>query len=95
MSSRPFRSLLVVLVAVGGLTACRSTPSARRVALDVVDTLPVSESVKECMRTKVEAYPEDDLQAVAKGAAKDPPDEASEAELAKFEADLAACNTSS
>jgi hypothetical protein len=85
--------LLVVLAAVGGLTACRSTPSARRVALDVVDTLPVSESVKKCMRTKVEAYPEEDLQAVAKGAAKDPPDPDSKEALDKFEADLAACNT--
>ena len=47
------------------------------------------------MRTKVEAYPEDDLQDVAKGAAKDPPDKELEAALAKFEADLADCNTSS
>jgi hypothetical protein len=45
------------------------------------------------MRVKIEAYPEDDLQDVAKGAAKDPPDKESEAELAKFEADLADCNT--
>jgi hypothetical protein len=83
----------VVLVAVGGLTACNSTPSARRVALDVIDTLPVSETVKECMRVKVEAYPESDLEDVAKGADKDPPDPESQAALDKFEADLAACNT--
>ena len=93
MVSRPFRSLLVVLVAVGGLAACNSTPSARRIALDVIDTLPVSETVKECMRTKVENYSEDDIESFAKGADKDPPDPESQEALDQFEADLASCNT--
>ena len=62
-------------------------------ALDVIDTLPVTDEVKECMRVKVEAYPEDDLEDVAKGADKDPPDPESQAALDKFEADLAECNT--
>ena len=93
MSARPFRSLLVVLAAVGGLTACNSTPSARRVALDVIDALPVSETVKQCMRDKVEEYSESDIEDFAKGADKDPPDPESQDALDKFEADLAACNT--
>ena len=59
----------------------------------MVDTLPVSESVKECMRVKIEAYPEDELEDVAEGADKDPPDNDVGSELAQFEADLAACNT--
>ena len=78
-----------------GLTACNSTPSARRVALDVIDTLDVTESVKECMRTKVEAYTEDEIEAFAEGADKKPPDPDSQAALDKFEAELAACRSSS
>jgi hypothetical protein len=82
-----------VLAAVGGLTACNSTPSAQRVALDVINTLDVSESVKECMRLKVEEYGEDDvLEDFANGAAEDPPDPEAQAALEAFEADLATCN---
>jgi hypothetical protein len=92
VSSRPFRSLLVVLVAVGGLTACNSTPSAKRVALDVIETLPVSDSVKECMRVKVKAYDEDTLESIAEGANQEPPKPEDEAALAEFEADLESCN---
>ncbi len=95
MNARPFRSVLIVLAAIGGLTACNSTPSARRVALDVIETLPVSESVKECMRVKVEGYDQDTLEDFAKGAAEDPPDPAAQEALDAFEADLESCNTSS
>jgi hypothetical protein len=85
-----------VLAAVGGLTACNRTPSAQRVALDVIETLDVSESVKECMREVVETTAQDDvLEDFAKGAAEDPPDPAAEAALAEFEAELDACNSSS
>ncbi|HWM21609.1 MAG TPA: hypothetical protein VNO51_18090 [Ilumatobacteraceae bacterium] len=93
MSSRPFRSFLVVLVAIGGLTACNSTPSARRVALDVIDTLDVSDSVKACMRAKVEAYTKDEIADFAEGADEDPPDPESQAALDKFEDELADCNS--
>ena len=94
MSARPFRSLIVVLAAIGGLSACNSTPSARRVALDVIDTLDVTDSVKECMRTKVEAYTQDEIEAFAEGADKKPPDSKSQAALEKFEAELAECRSS-
>jgi hypothetical protein len=93
VSARPLRSLLVVLAAVGGLTACNSTPSARRVALDVIDTLPVSDTVKECMRTKVKSYSEDEIESFADGANKNPPDPESLEALAQFEADLESCNS--
>ena len=94
MDARPFRSILVVLAALGGLTACNSTPSARRVALDVIETLDVDESVKECMRTKVEEdYSQETIEAFAKGADQNPPDEESVEALEAFRDDLAECNT--
>ncbi|MGH9133192.1 MAG: hypothetical protein ACRDZZ_04590 [Ilumatobacteraceae bacterium] len=93
MSARPFRSVLVVLAAIGCLAACNSTPSARRVALDVIDTLDVGEQVKECMREKVEAMSKDDVDDFAKGANEDPPDPEAQAALDQFEADLAACRS--
>jgi hypothetical protein len=94
VSARPFRSVLVVLAALGGLTACNSTPSARRVALDVIETLEVEEPVKECMRKKVEEeYSQDEIQAFAEGADQNPPDPESEEALDKFEADLATCTS--
>ena len=84
--------MLVVLAAIGGLSACNSTPSARRVALDVIDTLDQSESVKECMRTKVEQdYTKDEVEAFAKGADQNPPDPDAQEALDRFEADLASC----
>jgi hypothetical protein len=95
VNARPFRSVLLVLVAMGGLAACNSTPSAKRVALDVIDTLDnLSETERECMRVKVEGYSEDEIEAFADGADKDPPDPESQAALDKFEADLADCRTS-
>jgi O-acetyl-ADP-ribose deacetylase (regulator of RNase III) len=84
-----------VLAAIGGLTACNSTPSARRVAFDVIETLDVDESVKECMRKVVEEdYTQDEIQAFAEGADRNPPDEASELALEAFRDDLAeSCNS--
>ena len=61
----------------------------------MIDTLDVSDSVKECMRTKVEAYTKDEIEAFAEGADKTPPDPDSQAALDKFESELAACRSSS
>ena len=47
------------------------------------------------MRDMVVVYSESDIAEFAKGADKDPPDPESQAALDKFEADLAACNTTS
>jgi hypothetical protein len=91
---QPLRAALVAVVAIAGLAACTSTPSARRVALDVIETLDADESVKECMRGKVEAYSQDELQAIADGAAESPPDAAQVEALEQFEADLAECRSS-
>jgi hypothetical protein len=95
VSARPFRSVLVVLAALGGLTACNSTPSARRVAFDAVETLEVSEAVKECMRQKLEEdYSQETIEAFANGANQNPPDPAAAEALERFEADLATCTNS-
>ncbi|HEX4980948.1 MAG TPA: hypothetical protein VFV63_04585 [Ilumatobacteraceae bacterium] len=87
--------MLVVLAAVGGLAACNSTPSAKRVALDVIETLDnLTEAERQCMRTKVEKdYSQDEIQAIAEGADQTPPDPEAKAALDRFEADLADCTT--
>jgi hypothetical protein len=95
VSARPFRSILVFLAALGGLTACSSTPSARRVAFDAVETLEVSEAVKECMRQKLEEdYSQETIEAFANGANQNPPDRDAAEALEQFEADLATCTRS-
>ena len=94
MGARLFRSALVAVVALGALAACNSTPSARRVAFDVIDTLEVDDGVKSCMRERVESYTADEIADFAEGADKDPPDAASVEALEKFEDDLRACRTS-
>jgi hypothetical protein len=95
VKARPFRSVLLVAAALGGLAACNSTPSARRVALDVIDTLDnLTEAERDCMRTKVEAYTKDEVEAFAEGADEDPPDPEAQAALERFEDDLAECRSS-
>ena len=97
MNARPFRSILVVLAAIGGLAACNSTPSAKRVALDVIETLDhLTEAERKCMRTKVEEeYSQDEIEAFAEGSDETPPDPEAKAALDRFEADLADCRSSS
>jgi hypothetical protein len=84
------RPVLLALVALVGLSACASTPSARRVALDVVESLDVPDDVKECMRDSIEAYDQDELQDIAEQA--DAGLAEGTAAMSRFEADLAACN---
>jgi hypothetical protein len=85
---------VVVLVAVGALSACNSTPSARRVALDAIETLDnLTEAERECMRRRVENYSKDQVEAFAEGADENPPDPDSLAALEQFEADLESCVT--
>jgi hypothetical protein len=85
------RPVAIALLAVVGLAACSSPPSARRVALDVVETLDVSEAVKACMVDKIQTeYSEDELQQISEGA--DSGDPADVEALAAFEADLETCN---
>lgn len=82
-AGRSSRVLAAVAVAVLGLTACVSTPSAKRVALDVVETLDVSDSVKACMRDVIDEYDADELEDIAEAAA-----DGDRTELTRFEARL-------
>jgi uncharacterized lipoprotein len=80
------RSLIVAVVALVPLSACASTPGAKRIALDVVDTLDADPAVKECMRERIETYDEDELQDIAERA-----NDGDATQLTTFENDLRAC----
>lgn len=84
---RSLRLAAVAVFAVVGLGACASTPSAKRVALDVVETLEVSAPVKQCMRDAIDNYSADDLQELAEAA-----DGGDPTALQQFEASLRVCN---
>ncbi len=86
------RSLVTVLVvAAVGLGACSSDPGPKRVAEDIIDTAvlqgDLTEEQGKCMFDRVEAYSDDDLEAITKSAGDAGPGTAIEL----FEADLAAC----
>jgi hypothetical protein len=80
----------VALIAVLGLSACQSDPSAKRVAQDLVKTLAETPAQEECMLDAIEDYDLDALGAEANDGDLAAQTEAN-AELAKFEADLVAC----
>ena len=93
-TSRPVaRALAVAAVAVLGLSACASTPSAKRVALDTVDRVVAEQGLsateRECMIDAIEGYSEDRLESIADSADAGNPEGV--AALAQFEADIAAC----
>lgn len=93
------RSLAAVaLVALVGLSACTSDPSAKRVAQDLVNTITMEpggggEKVRDCMLEVIDGYSTEELEAIGDDALSDNPEKKAEADkaLAKFEADLAAC----
>lgn len=98
MSSR--RSILALAVAsITVLSACgASAPGARELALEMVDTLDVSDPVKECMRqeiadfglTEAQATGFSDFDDVAAKAADG--NEAALQIMGDFQSALAACN---
>jgi hypothetical protein len=65
------RSSVVAAVAVLGLAACTSNPGPKTVAQDVVDGLTeegtVTASEQECLQQKIDAYSNDELEAIATG----------------------------
>jgi hypothetical protein len=93
------RSLAAVaLVALVGLSACTSDPSAKRVAQDLVNTVTMEpggggEKVRDCMLEVIDGYTTDELEAIGNDAQSSDKATAAEADkaLKKFEADLAAC----
>lgn len=90
---RPFaRSLAVAAVAVLGVSACTSDPSAQRVAEDLVRTQAGDfPDIEECMLDVVGDYDLNDLGEQANSGDAEA-SAAANAELAEFEADLSACD---
>lgn len=61
--------LAAVIVSTGVLTACgASAPPANELAIEVIDSLDVSETVKECMRAEVETFEGEELDEIAAAA---------------------------
>lgn len=88
----PRRLLLGAVIAVTVIVSgCVSTPGAKRVALDAVETLDVSAEVKQCMIDVIEGYSEDDIQEFSDAAAEGDADGAEQ--LTRFEAQLRQCRT--
>ena len=95
-SRRPLvNTAVVALVAVIGMSACTSDPSARRVAEDLVKTETQDEPVvQECMLQVIDDYDtEYGLDTLGDDAQSDNAEIAgpANATLDEFEADLAAC----
>ena len=87
------RAAALLMVATLGVSACRSEPSAKRVADDLINTLAKTDEERDCMLTKVDAIGKDKLEKIGTDAADG--DAASKAaanaELDKLEADLKSC----
>jgi hypothetical protein len=92
-SRRPLVNTLAIgLIAVLGVSACTSDPSAERVAEDLVKTVTQGHpEIEECMLDKVEEYDLNDLGEKANSENSEISGPAL-AELDRFEADLVACD---
>jgi len=92
ISSRLAKPLAIGLIAVLGVSACTSDPSAQRVAVDLVRTLAQDfPEIEECMLEVVDSY---DLNDLGDKATNENPEISGPAQagLDEFEADLAACD---
>jgi protein tyrosine/serine phosphatase len=90
-TSRRSLALVTAVAAVFTLSACQSDPSPTRIAQDLVKTETEGQpKVQECMLAVIDNYDLDQLgeDSIGDNAEKA---KAADAELAKFEADLAAC----
>lgn len=99
MKSRRNTLAALAVVATGVLTGCGvSAPPAAELAFEVIDTLDVSDSVKDCMRLVVADFQLTDDQAVGFDGLDDVASKAADGNaqaqniMDDFEADLAACN---
>jgi hypothetical protein len=92
ISSRLATPLAIGLIAVLGVSACTSDPSAQRVAEDLVQTLAQDyPDIEECMLEVVDSY---DLNELGRDATNENPEISgpAQAELDEFEVELAACD---
>ena len=87
------RAAALLMAATLGVSACRSQPSAKRVADDLINTLAKTDDERDCMLAKVDAYDKDELEKIGENAQNG--DEASKAaanaELDKLQAELESC----
>jgi hypothetical protein len=87
------RAAALLMVATLGVSACRSEPSAHRVAEDLINTLAKTDAERDCMLDKVDAIGKDELEKI--GDAAENGDEAAKAaantELDKLQAELESC----
>jgi hypothetical protein len=97
-SRRSIHVTVVAALSLAVLTACgASAPPAEELAIEVIETLDVSEPVKQCMREAVVDFEIDpnagfsDFDDLAAKAAEEQPQAV--ALMEEFEAALAACNT--
>ena len=93
-SRRPLANTLAIgLVAVFGVSACQSAPSAERVARDLVSTVARDQpEIEECMLALIKN--DYDLNQLGEDANSDNAEikQSAEEELDNFEADLVACD---
>ena len=91
-SSRLAKPLALGIIAVLGVSACTSDPSAQRVAEDLVRTVAQGyPDIEACMLDVVDSYDLNDLGDKANSENPEISDLA-QAELDKFSVDLAACD---
>ena len=85
--------LAAVILSAGALTACgASAPPADELAIEVIESLDVSDSVKACMIAEVDTFAAEDLDQIA--AAADDGDAEGLAAIAAFQAALEDCQAS-
>lgn len=88
------RVVVLAALATAVLTACgASAPPPNELAIEIVDTLDVSDAVKDCMHDTLEDYPDSELEAITNGLESDNTETQADAQdaLDRFERDLASC----
>ncbi|MET0143841.1 MAG: hypothetical protein ABW328_03520 [Ilumatobacteraceae bacterium] len=98
----PLVAVAVGVVALLGLGACTSQPSAKAVAEDVVQTLDgLTEAERTCMLDKLDTYSSDEIEQIGEANEDvdfqdtDAVETQGDAALQKFVDDLSACMTAS
>jgi hypothetical protein len=62
--ARPTATVAVAIIALLGLGACSSTPSAKGVAEDYVESIDLTDEQEQCMLDKLDGYSSDELEAI-------------------------------
>jgi hypothetical protein len=92
------RSISLAALAVAAMVVaggCTSQPSAKAVAIDIVESKAgLTEAERSCMLEKLEAYDQDELQAIGDANFPNAPDDEGDADLQRVQNDLNACMSS-